>query len=68
MNWFNGSIPDAIQRSKQQKVVFIVYVYGWCNFLNFILLIRSDVISRRGGGGVWAKFSSVSVDIPIPYI
>lgn len=51
MNWFNGSIPDAIQRSKQQKVVFIVYVYGWCNFLNFILLIRSDVISRSGGEG-----------------
>lgn len=51
MNWFNGSIPDAIQRSKQQKVVFIVYVYGWCNFLNSILLIRSDVISRSGGEG-----------------
>ncbi|XP_048781134.2 UBX domain-containing protein 4-like [Ostrea edulis] len=28
MNWFSGSIPDAIQRSKRQKVVFIVYIYG----------------------------------------
>ncbi|XP_061178225.1 UBX domain-containing protein 4-like [Saccostrea echinata] len=28
MNWFNGSIPEAIQRSKQQKVLFIVYIYG----------------------------------------
>ncbi|XP_022286470.2 UBX domain-containing protein 4-like [Crassostrea virginica] len=28
MNWFSGSIPDAIQRSKQQKRLFIVYIYG----------------------------------------
>ncbi|KAJ8306909.1 hypothetical protein KUTeg_014993 [Tegillarca granosa] len=28
MKWFEGPIPEAIQLSKQRKVVFVVYVHG----------------------------------------
>ena len=28
MKWFEGSIPDAIQRAKINKSVFIVYITG----------------------------------------
>ena len=31
MKWFTGSIGDAIQKSKREKRIFIVYVTGACH-------------------------------------
>ena len=31
MQWFEGSIPDAIKQSQQNKSVFVVYIEGKFN-------------------------------------
>lgn len=65
MNWFNGSIPDAIQRSKQQKVVFVVYVYGQNDLTNEMDKVWNDpevVNLCNNGGCVAIKMAANSND------
>ena len=45
MQWFTGSIPEAIGESKRKGLVFIVYIEGmfcqWeCNVIAFIFVLQ----------------------------
>ena len=51
MQWFTGSIPEAILESRQKGIVFIVYIEGKrctiffsesCKFLSVIVLKQNS--------------------------
>lgn len=40
MEWFTGSIPEAIRESRQKGLVFIVYIEGWYYNFNLFSILR----------------------------